>query len=204
MEITEIERAVEAVLFAVGDPIELSRLSAILDVDEASLEKIITNLRDYYDFEQRGVRIVKLENSYQMCSTPRHAEFVRKAMETKKPPRLSPPLLEVLSVIAYRQPVTRAYVEQVRGVDCSYSVTSLVEKGLIKESGRLDVPGKPILYRTTKDFLRVFGLESLNDLPELPEFADTEDGQVSFSDMDGEAENITETTEEPVEMENNE
>lgn len=184
MEIAEIERAVEAVLFAVGDPVELSRLSDILEVDEPSLEKIITNLRDYYDFEKRGIRIIKLDNSYQMCSTPRHAEFIRKALETKKAPRLSPPLLEVLSVIAYRQPVTRAYVEQVRGVDCSYSITSLCEKGLIAESGRLDVPGKPILYRTTKDFLRVFGLESLGDLPELPEFADTEDGQVTFSEIE--------------------
>ena len=196
MEITEIERAVEAVLFAVGDPIELSRLSAILDVDEASLEKIITNLRDYYDFEQRGVRIVKLDNSYQMCSAPQHAEYIRKALETKKAPRLSPPLLEVLSVIAYRQPVTRAYVEQVRGVDCSYSITSLTEKGLIKESGRLDVPGKPILYRTTKDFLRVFGLESLNDLPELPEFSDTEDGQITFSEAEHEAEQQSAQSEE--------
>ena len=184
MDIKEIERSVEAILFAVGDPVSLSRLSEILNVDEASLEKIIINLRDYYDFEQRGVRIVKLENAYQMCSASQYAEFVRKAMETKRPPRLSPPLLEVLSVIAYRQPVTRAYVEQVRGVDCSYSVSSLVEKGLICESGRLDVPGKPILYRTTKDFLRVFGLESLNDLPDLPEFADTEDGQVTFNDME--------------------
>ncbi len=183
MEIAEIERAVEAVLFAVGDPIELSRLSEILDVDEPSLEKIITKLRDDYDFDKRGIKIVKLENSYQMCSAPIHAPFIRKALETKRAPRLSPPLLEVLSVIAYRQPVTRAYVEQVRGVDCSYSITSLVEKGLIKESGRLDVPGKPILYRTTKDFLRVFGLETLNDLPELPEFADTEDGQVTFNEL---------------------
>ena len=188
MEIVEIERAVEAILFATGDPVELSRIAEILDVDEPSLERIITNLRDYYDFEQRGVRIVKLDNSYQMCSAPQFAEYIRKALETKKAPRLSPPLLEVLSVIAYRQPVTRAYVEQVRGVDCSYSITSLTEKGLIKESGRLDVPGKPILYRTTKDFLRVFGLESLNDLPELPEFSDTEDGQMTFSEAEREAE----------------
>lgn len=184
MQIAEIERAVEAVLFAAGDPIELSRLSEILDVDEPSLEKIITNLRDYYDFEQRGIRIVKLDNAYQMCSSPRHADFIRKALETRKPPRLSPPLLEVLSIIAYRQPVTRAYVEQVRGVDCSYSITSLTEKGLIAESGRLDVPGKPILYRTTKDFLRVFELESLNDLPELPEFANMDDGQVTFNEIE--------------------
>lgn len=183
MDIAEIERAVEAILFAVGDPIELSRLSEILEVDEPSLEKVITKLRDDYDFEKRGIKIVKLENSYQMCSAPIHAPYIRKALETKRAPRLSPPLLEVLSVIAYRQPVTRAYVEQVRGVDCSYSITSLVEKGLIKESGRLDVPGKPILYRTTKEFLRVFGLETLNDLPELPEFADTEDGQVTFNEL---------------------
>ncbi len=196
MEIVEIERAVEAILFATGDPVELSRIAEILDVDEISLEKIITNLRDYYDFEQRGVRIVKLDNSYQMCSAPQHAEYIRKALETKKAPRLSPPLLEVLSVIAYRQPVTRAYVEQVRGVDCSYSITSLTEKGLIKESGRLDVPGKPILYRTTKDFLRVFGLESLNDLPELPEFSDTEDGQITFSEAEHEAEQQSAQSEE--------
>jgi len=196
MEIVEIERAVEAILFATGDPVELSRIAEILDVDEPSLERIITNLRDYYDFEQRGVRIVKLDNSYQMCSAPQYAEYIRKALETKKAPRLSPPLLEVLSVIAYRQPVTRAYVEQVRGVDCSYSITSLTEKGLIRESGRLDVPGKPILYRTTKDFLRVFGLESLNDLPELPEFSDTEDGQMTFSEAEHEAEHQPEQSEE--------
>lgn len=196
MEIVEIERAVEAILFATGDPVELSRIAEILDVDEPSLERIITNLRDYYDFEQRGVRIVKLDNSYQMCSAPQYAEYIRKALETKKAPRLSPPLLEVLSVIAYRQPVTRAYVEQVRGVDCSYSITSLTEKGLIKESGRLDVPGKPILYRTTKDFLRVFGLESLNDLPELPEFSDTEDGQMTFSEAEHQAEHQPEQSKE--------
>lgn len=196
MEIVEIERAVEAILFATGDPVELSRIAEILDVDEPSLERIITNLRDYYDFEQRGVRIVKLDNSYQMCSASQYAEYIRKALETKKAPRLSPPLLEVLSVIAYRQPVTRAYVEQVRGVDCSYSITSLTEKGLIRESGRLDVPGKPILYRTTKDFLRVFGLESLNDLPELPEFSDTEDGQMTFSEAEHEAEHPPEQSEE--------
>ena len=186
MQILEIERSIEAMLFAVGDPMELSRMSEILEVDEDTLEKIITKLRDDYEFDRRGIRIVKLENSYQMCSAPEHATFIRKALETRRAPRLSPSLLEVLSVIAYRQPVTRAYIEQVRGVDCSYSITSLTEKGLIKESGRLDVPGKPILYRTTKDFLRVFGLESISDLPELPEFSDLEDGQVSFDDIQSE------------------
>ncbi len=184
MEIADIERAVEAVLFASGDPVELSRMSEVFDVDEDTLEKIITALRDKYDFEQRGIRIVKLDDAYQMCSSPLCAEHVRSILETRRPPRLSPSLLEVLSVVAYRQPVTRAYVEQVRGVDCTYSISSLCEKGLIQESGRLDVPGKPILYRTTKDFLRVFGLESLNELPELPEFSDNNDAQVTFNELE--------------------
>ncbi len=183
MEFSEIERAVEAVLFASGDPVEIGRLCAIFETEESALVKIITQLKDRYDFEQRGIRIVKLENAYQMCSAPAHADFVRKALETRRAPRLSPALLEVLSVIAYRQPVTRAYVEQVRGVDCTYSINSLLEKALIKESGRLDVPGKPILYRTTKDFLRVFGLESLADLPELPELLEQDDAQVTFSEL---------------------
>ena len=200
MEFSEIERAVEAVLFASGDPVELSRLCAIFETEENELVKIITQLKDRYDFEQRGIRIVKLENSYQMCSAPAHADFVRKALETRRAPRLSPALLEVLSVIAYRQPVTRAYVEQVRGVDCTYSINSLLEKSLIKESGRLDVPGKPILYRTTKDFLRVFGLETLADLPELPELLETDDAQVTFSELAAQ-EAAEASSEEPNEIE---
>ncbi len=199
MQISEIERSIEAILFAVGDPVELSRMSEILEIDEESLEKIIVKLRDDYDFDRRGIRIVKLENSYQMCSDSEQAPFIRKALETRRAPRLSPSLLEVLSVIAYRQPVTRAYIEQVRGVDCSYSITSLCEKGLIKESGRLDVPGKPILYRTTKDFLRVFGLESLSELPDLPEFSDIDDGQVSFDDMEREEAQNAQKTEHQTE-----
>lgn len=184
MKISEIKNAAEALLFAAGEPIELSRMSSVLEVDEDTLEKIITTLRDDYSFNRRGIRIVKLDRAYQMCSAPDYAEYVRKALETRKPPKLSQSLLEVLSVIAYRQPVTRAYVEQVRGVDCTYSISSLLEKGLIKESGRLDVPGKPILYRTTKDFLRVFGLESINELPELPDFSDGESAQVTFNEIE--------------------
>ncbi len=184
MKISEIQSAAEALLFAVGEPIEISRMSSVLEVDEATLTKIIETLRDDYSFNRRGIRIVKLDGAYQMCSAPNYADYVRKAMETRKPPKLSQSLLEVLSVVAYRQPVTRAYVEQVRGVDCTYSISSLLDKGLIKEAGRLDVPGKPILYRTTKDFLRVFGLESLNELPELPDFAEEENSQVTFKEIE--------------------
>ena len=180
MEIQEIEKTLEAILFAAGDPVSIDRLSFVLEVEPETVERIAVNLMDSYSYDKRGIRLIKLENSFQMCSNPQYSESVRKILETRKAPQLSAPLLEVLSIIAYRQPVTRAYIEQVRGVDCSYSVSTLVEKGLITESGRLDVPGRPILYRTTKDFLRAFGLTSVADLPELPEFDEDGMEQLSF------------------------
>lgn len=180
MEIQEIEKTIEAILFAAGDPVSIDRLSEVLEVELETVERIIANLTDHYSFDQRGIRIIRLDNSYQMCSNPQYSEAVRKILETRKAAHLSPPLLEVLSIIAYRQPVTRAYIEQVRGVDSSYSVYTLVEKGLITEAGRLDVPGRPILYRTTKDFLRAFGLSSVEELPELPEFDEDGMEQLTF------------------------
>ena len=121
-----------------------------------------------YSYERRGIRLLRLDASYQLCSAPEYADYVRKTLESRKPARLSQPALEVLAIIAYYQPVTRAYVDQVRGVDSSYTVGLLLERDLIEESGRLAVPGRPILYRTTKTFLRSFGLSSLEELPELP------------------------------------
>ncbi len=176
-----LEHAIEAVLFASGDAISIRRLADALEVTEEEVIEAAQALADSYQFDQRGIRIIRLENSFQMCSDPTHAEIVRKVLETRKAGQLSAVLLEVLSIIAYRQPVTRAYIEQVRGVDSSYSVSSLVEKDLIEESGRLDVPGRPILYRTTQNFLRVFGLSNLEDLPPLPELEDAEK-QLSFTD----------------------
>ena len=118
-------------------------------------------------FNRSGIRIVRLENAYQMCSSAEMAEYVTKTLETRKPPKLSPSQLETLTVIAYYQPATKAYVETIRGVDSAYSVSALLTKKLIRECGRLNVPGRPILYETTPDFLRVFGLESLADLPDI-------------------------------------
>ncbi len=182
MDIHETERAIEAILFASGDPVTVDRLSAVIGVEPELIEKIAIGLSDFYSYEKRGIRLLRLENSFQLCSSPEYAELVRKSLEMRKPPALSPALLEVLSVIAYRQPVTRAYIEQVRGVDCSYSLTSLCEKELVEEAGRLDVPGRPILYRTTKAFLRTFGLSSLGELPELPEFSLEEGEQLALTD----------------------
>ena len=124
-------------------------------------------LMDELSYTRSGIRIVRLENAYQMCSSPEMAEYVTKTLETRKPPKLSPSQLETLTVIAYYQPATKALVEQIRGVDSAYCVSALVTKKLIRECGRLNVPGRPIVYETTPDFLRVFGLESLADLPQV-------------------------------------
>ena len=168
MELKEMEAALEAVLFAAGEPVGVERLCLSLEADRPTLDAVAQRLMDQYSYERRGIRLLRLDASYQMCSAPEYADYVRKTLESRKPARLSQPALEVLAIIAYYQPVTRAYVDQVRGVDSSYTVGLLLERDLIEESGRLAVPGRPILYRTTKTFLRSFGLSSLEELPELP------------------------------------
>ncbi len=165
----EIQSALEAILFAAGEPVPVRRIAAALNLEPEDVEQAADALANQYGFDRRGMRIVRLDDCYQMCSSPEYADLIRLILETRKPPQLSQPALEVLAVVAYFQPVTRAYIEQVRGVDCTYTVKTLVERGLIEEAGRLEVPGRPMLFRTTKVFLRTFGLKSLMDLPELPE-----------------------------------
>ena len=171
--------AVEAILFAAGDSVPIARLSLILGVDEHDIECAAAELQEYYSANSRGMRILRLEDKLQMCSAPEYAAYITKALEQRKPPVLSQPALETLAVVAYFQPVTRAYVDQVRGVDSSYTVSMLQDRGLIEECGRLQVPGRPRLYRTTKNFLRSFGLSSLEELPELPD-ASQESGQLTL------------------------
>ncbi|MCI9513645.1 MAG: SMC-Scp complex subunit ScpB [Oscillospiraceae bacterium] len=168
MDMREMEAAAEGILFAAGESVEIKRLCLALDADRSTVEEILRRLGDYYAFERRGIRLICMEDSYQLCSAPDYADVIRKAFEIRKPARLSQPALEVLTIIAYYQPTTRAYVDQVRGVDSAYTVGLLLERGLIEECGRLQVPGRPILYRTTKHFLRSFHLNSLDDLPEIP------------------------------------
>ena len=167
MDRTELERIIEAILFAAGEPVEASRLAMAAECDPDEVETAAKTLMDRLAFERRGIRVVRLENAYQMCSSTEMSGYITKALETRKPPKLSASQLETLTIIAYYQPATKAYVEQIRGVDSSYSVGALLNKHLIEECGRLNVPGRPILYRTTADFLRTFGLESLDELPEL-------------------------------------
>jgi len=171
----DIECAIEAILFVSGEPVKTSRIAGVLGVEEDDVELAADKLRDSYSFERRGIRLVKLEDTLQLCSSPEYADYIRKALETRKPPQLSQPALEVLSIIAYFGPVTRAYIEQIRGVDSSYTVGLLAERELIESCGRLAAPGRPMLFRTTHNFLRTFGLESLKELPELPHVENAED-----------------------------
>lgn len=167
MEQSELQRAVEAILFAAGERVEIARLSAVLETDPVDIIAAVDALADSLAFERRGVRILRLEDSYQMVSSGEMAEYVTKALETRKPPKLSASQLETLTIVAYYQPATKAMVEQIRGVDSAYSVAALLNKNLIEEAGRLNVPGRPIQYKTTADFLRTFGLSSLEELPPI-------------------------------------
>ena len=167
MDQSELQRAIEAILFAAGERIEVSRLAMALEADPKDIVAAADSLMDALSFERRGIRILKLENGYQMVSSGEMADFVTKALETRKPPKLSSSQLETLTIVAYYQPATKAMIEQIRGVDSSYSVAALLNKKLIEEAGRLNVPGRPILYKTTPDFLRTFGISSLEELPAI-------------------------------------
>lgn len=167
-EMKEIEAAIEGILFASGEPVAVDRICLALDMDKPTVELVLQKLADYYSYERRGMRLVRMEDSYQLCSAPEYADVIRKVFEIRKPAKLSQPALEVLTIIAYYQPTTRAYVDQIRGVDSSYTVGLLLDRHLIEECGRLQVPGRPRLYRTTQTFLRAFHLNSLDDLPEMP------------------------------------
>ncbi len=180
MELRDIEGALEGILFASGEPVKEGRIAAVLGVDRQRIADTAARLADKYAYERRGIRIVRMEDSLQMCSSPEYADTIRMALETRKPPQLSQPALEVLAIVAYYQPVTRVYIEQVRGVDSSYTVNLLQERGLIEPCGRLAVPGRPVLYRTTSAFLRTFGIESLQELPDLPESNEDADGQLKL------------------------
>ena len=179
-EMKEIEAAVEGILFASGEPVHIDRICLAAELDRPTAELVLQKLMDYYSFERRGMLLLRLEDSWQLCSAPEYAEVIRRAFEIRKPAKLSQPALEVLTIIAYYQPTTRAYVDQIRGVDSSYTVGLLLDRHLIEECGRLQVPGRPRLYRTTKAFLRAFHLNSLEDLPEMPGMG--ADGQLRLAE----------------------
>ena len=199
----DISSAIEAILFASGASVPIARLSLILGAYEGEIEHAAAVLAEKYENEGRGMRILKLEDKLQMCSAPEYAPFITKALEQRKPPMLSQSALEALAIVAYFQPVTRAYIDQVRGVDSSYTIGILLERGLIEPCGKLDVPGRPSIFKTTDVFLRTMGISELSQLPPLPDMTNGEgieklqnaidllqnkdSQQISFSEVTGDA-----------------
>lgn len=179
----------EAMLFACGEPVEATRLADVLEIDLETVEKMLGHLSAMYDERESGLMLIRVDSKYQLCTREKHSEEVRKLLEIRKNTPLSNAAFEVLAIVAYNKTVTRSFIEQVRGVDCSGPVSSLVQKGLIEEKGRLDLPGRPLIYGTTDRFLRCFSLNSLDDLPELPKTEEIEkitnnDTQTSLFDKD--------------------
>jgi segregation and condensation protein B len=180
METQNITAAVEGILFASGEPLPTKRLAGILEIDEAAVAFAIEELEGYYNGGARGIRPLRMEDSVQLCSAPEYAEVIRQVLEKRRVPQLSPTALEVLSIVAYFQPVTRAYVERVRGVDSSYTMGMLQTRGLIEPCGQLQVLGRPTLFQTTKAFLRAFDLTKLEELPPLPELEEESEARTQL------------------------
>ena len=179
MKTNEYASAVEAILFASGEGVSLDRLCLALETDKQTVLDAIDIIKSRYKKADRGIELIKLDDSYQLTTKSKYADVIRKVFELKRSTPLSQAAFEVLAVVAYNQPVTRAYIEQVRGVDCSGVIASLSQKMLIEECGRLDLPGRPLLYRTTENFLRCFSLESIADLPPIPQ-NDEDNGQMTI------------------------
>ncbi len=199
MAVENISAAIEAILFASGDSVEKSRIAQALEITEKKVDEHISALIDDYNNAQRGITIIKLDSAYQMVSAKVYAPQIRTVMDLRRNTPLSQAALEVLAVVAYNQPVTKAFVEQVRGVDCSGVIGSLTAKGLVEEKGRLELPGRPLLYGTTENFLRCFSISSLDELPPLPENDEENSAENNDENTDSA---VSEQTESSVEDEN--
>lgn len=179
MQIDEKMSVIEAILFASGEPIEFDKLAFGAGIELSDLHRLVPLMNSNYSDRGSALEILKLENAYQLATKEEFAPYIRTALESKRTATLSPAAMEALTVIAYNQPVTRGFVEDVRGVDSSGVISSLLEKELIEEAGRLDVPGRPVTFKTTANFLRCFRLSSIDDLPPLP----SDNSQMTFDDV---------------------
>lgn len=165
MELNEIEAIIEGTLFAAGDPVPVEKLSEILELDKKTTRLILDNMAVSMQNSKRGVMVREIDGCFQLCTRPEHYEYIRKLAEPRQKQALSQAAYETLAIIAYNQPVTRARIEMIRGVNSDSSITRLIERNLVREAGRLDKPGRPLLYETTEEFLRSFGFKSLRELP---------------------------------------
>lgn len=198
----KIRSAAEAIIFAGGTPVELSRIAKALDITENEAKAQINILIEEYEKAEKGITIIELDKSYQMVSKKEFAPYIRTVMDLRRNAPLSQAALEVLAVVAYNQPVTKAFIEQVRGVDCSGVIGSLCAKELIEEKGRLELPGRPLLYGTTQNFLRCFGVKSIEELPPLPQTDDndkSEDDAVNNTDKNSDEDTVETTVKEIIE-----
>ncbi len=185
MSSNNVLASIEAMLFAAGDPVEPGKLAEVLDIDVENVIKMLGHLEAMYDENDSGLRLIRVDGKYQLCTREEYSEEVRGLLEIKKNTPLSQAAFEVLAIIAYNKTVTRSFIEQIRGVDCSGPVSNLIQKGLIEEKGRLDLPGRPLVYGTTDRFLRCFSLNSLDDLPDLPDNSEEkDDSQTSLFEED--------------------
>ena len=188
MEAEKLKPAIEAILFACGTPAELTKIAQALEIKEEKAEELLKSLMEDYSSRKSGIKIVRLGKSYQMCTEKEYAEIIRTVLDLRRNSPLLQAALEVLAIIAYNQPVTKAFVEQIRGVDCSGVVSSLVARELIEEKGRLELPGRPLIYGTTENFLRCFNVSDVSELPPLPQKNSDEENSEESSE-NGENEN---------------
>ena len=199
MKIEKIKSIIEAILFAAGRPVTKTELMLCLEISEDDIQTILENMQEEYKNQARGIELIKVENSYQLCTKKELYEYVYPILDKRSKPKLSNAALETLAIIAYNPKITRAEIEAIRGVSADACVYKLLEYGLVEESGKIDLPGKPMSYKTTEEFLRMFGYSSLEELPELPRYKLDENQQIVIDDLieeNSSQENKNETQEE--------
>ncbi len=183
MEIDKIKSIIEAILFSAGRVVETKELMGLLELSNEDVDNIMQNMKSEYEEQNRGIEIIKVENGYQMCSRKEYYDYIYPIFDNRAKPSLSAAALETLSIIAYNPKITRAEIEQIRGVNSDGTIYKLLEYNLIEEVGRLDAPGRPTIYSTTKDFLKMFGMSSIEELPELPKYKIDENEQIVIDEI---------------------
>ena len=185
MEINRIKAIIEAILFACGRPVEIKELITALELPEEDIIKIIENMKSEFELENRGIEIVKVENKYTLCSKKEYYDYIYPLFDNRAKPNISNAAMETLAIIAYNPKITRAEIENIRGVNSDATIYKLLEYNLIEDAGKSDLPGKPTVYQTTEEFLKVFGLSNLDELPELPKYKIDENEQIVIDDIKG-------------------
>lgn len=183
MEIDKMKQIIESIMFAVGRDVSLQELSSVLEVTPDNLQEIIESMKLEFEEAGRGVQIIKVNDGYQLCSRKENYEYIYQIIDKRNKPNLSQAALETLAIIAYNPKITRAEIESIRGVNSDGTIYKLLDHNLIEDAGRLDAPGRPTTYQTTKEFLRLFGYTSLEDLPELPRYKLDENQQIVIDDI---------------------